>query len=180
MGLQSMLYRAPFGIAGELSRNAAQSSVEPQAMGATALAAYGIAVKMVAGLIVPLAASTDIVYGFLVRPVPTTDAGASEAIGTAVPPAPGTGGIQQLNILRRGYLSVYVAEGAGSVAAGSAVWVRYVTNGALVQGGIGGATVASNNYSIGLTNAANLCFGTGAWFTGPADANGFAEIAFNL
>jgi hypothetical protein len=116
------------------------------------------------------------VYGFLVRPYPATGNNASDPIGTAVPPAPGVGGIQQLSVLVAGYMTVYVQEGAGSVAAGGAVYVRYAASGNLVIGGIGGAAIASNN--VALTSA-NSRFG-GAFFTGACDASGNAEIAFNL
>ena len=174
---QSILYRAQFGVAGELSRNAGASSVEPQAYGATAFGGYGIAVKMVSGLLVPLAASGDQIYGFLVRPFPTTGANASDPIGTQVPPAHGVGyGLMAASVLVRGYMSVFVQEGAGSVAANGAVYVRYATSGSLLIGGIGGASIGSNNVAVTSAN----CYGTGAFFTGPCDANGFAEIRFNI
>lgn len=172
---QSIIYRAPFGIAGDLSRSAGNATVESQAIAsATQLGAYGIAVKMVSGLMVPLSASGDQIYGFLVRPFPTTGQNASDALGVGIP---AQGSVNpQVNILVRGYLSVFVQEGAGSVVANGAVFVRYAASGQLVIGGLGGASIGSNNVAVTSAN----CYGTGAFFTGACDSAGNAEIRFNI
>jgi hypothetical protein len=171
---QSITFRAPFAIAGDLTRNAGNDRVESQALGASPLGAYGIAVKMVNGLIVPLSAAGDQIYGFLVRPFPTTGANASDPLGTGVPALAAQNA--QLSILVSGYIGVFVQEGAGSVASNSAVFARYAASGNLVIGGLGGASIASNNVAITSANS----YGSGAFFTGNTDANGLAEVRFNI
>jgi hypothetical protein len=160
----AIVYRMPFGVPGDLSRLAAQATVEGQIFGATAFTAYGVPVKLSSGTVIPAVGSGDAIYGFLVRPFPVTGASASDPLGTAVPPATG-----MANVLRRGYLNVYVQLGAATCALGSAVYFRTASaSGGQPLGGIEGAT-SGNNTAI-----------TGAAFMGPADANGMAEIAYNL
>lgn len=166
----AITYRMPFGVPGDLSRPST-ATVEAQAFGATAFPAYGLPVKVVAGLAVPVAAQNDSVYGMLVRPFPITGANASDPLGTSVPPTSGVA-----NILRRGYMTVKVQLGSASCALGSAVYVRYQNpSGSQIVGGIEGASTG-NTYALSSSNS----FGSGAYFTGPADANGNAEIAFDL
>lgn len=166
----AIAFRMNYGVPGDLSRPSI-ATVEAQALGATAFSAYGLPVKVVNGLVVPIAALNDVVYGMLVRSFPITGANASDPLGTSVPPTSGVA-----NVMRRGYMTVNVQLGAGSCALGSPVYVRYQNpSGSQIVGGIEGASTG-NTYQLSSTYA----FGSGAFFTGPADANGNAEIAFNL
>lgn len=166
----AITYRMPFGVPGDISRPST-ATVEAQAFGATAFSAYGIPAKIVNGVAIPIAAQNDIVYGMLARPFPITGANASDPLGTSVPPTSGVA-----NLMRRGYMTVKVQLGAASCALGSAVYIRYQNPVAgQIVGGIEGASTG-NTYQLSGTYS----LGTGAYFTGPADANGNAEIAFNL
>lgn len=167
----AITYRMPFGVQGDVSR-ASIATIESQALGATAFTQYGIAGKVVTGKFIPIAAQNDVVYGFLVRPFPITGANASDALGTSVPPLTGIA-----NILRRGYFVASVQLGGATAALGSGVFLRYQNpSGLQIVGGVDGAT-SGNNYQLTATYSLS---GGGAYFTGPTDANGLAEIAFNI
>ena len=162
-------YRMPFGVPGDISRPSV-ATVEAQPYGATAFTAYGLPAKVSSGKVIPIAAQNDFVYGFLVRPFPTTGPNASDPLGTSTPPTTGVAGI-----LRRGYINVNVQLGGATCALGGAVFVRYqnAITGQIV-GGIEGAT-SGNNYQLTTTYAAGQVY-----FTGPVDANNNAEIGFNI
>ena len=162
MPSNAILYRAPFGIPGSVSR--AGSTVEPWALGATAFTAYGLFAKLVAGLLVPIGGgdTPDKVAGLLVRAYPSQGANASDPLGTAVPPTSGMG-----SLLTRGYASVLVARGTAAI--GGQVYVR----------------VTANGYTVGAIEAApadpdNCIAVPGARFMSAKDADGNAEIAFNV
>jgi hypothetical protein len=156
-------YRMPQGIPGALTRQS-QAQVEAGIFGATAFGLYGMPCKMVSGLIIPLAVVGDTQpFGFLVRPYPTGGPNASDPLGTAVPP---TSGI--CNVMRKGYISVFVQNNASSVAAGGTVYARYLLSGSLIVGGIEATSIASNTVAL-----------TGCYFTGAADAAGNAEVYFD-
>lgn len=168
--MSTITFRMPFGVPGDVTRPS-QSTIEAQAYGATAFAAYGLAAKVASGKAIPIAANNDTVYGFLVRPFPVTGANASDPLGTAVPPTAGVA-----NLLRRGYVNVLVQLGGASCALGSNVFIRYQNpSGSQIVAGLEGATSA-NNYQLSSSNS----FGTGAYFTGPVDGNNIAEVAFNI
>jgi len=163
-------YRMPYGVPGDISRPST-ATVEAQAFGATAFPAYGLPAKSSAGKVIPVSAQNDVVYGFLVRPFPITGANANDALGTAVPPTTGVAGI-----LRRGYINVLVQLGGASCALGSGVFIRYQSpSGSQIIGGVEGATTA-NTYQLTST----YTLGGGAYFTGPVDSAGNAEVAFNI
>jgi hypothetical protein len=165
----AITFRAAFAIPGDLTRPS-QSTVEAQPYGATAFPSYGVPVGLVSGLVVPIAASGTALYGFLVRPYPIEGANASDALGTAVPI---TSGIA--NVLKRGYIGVYVQNFAvNPAAANTPVYVWYAAStGQHVQGGVEAAATG------GSTTEFNT-FPYNAYFTCASDANGYAEIAFNL
>lgn len=160
----ALLYRMDQGIPGCVSRQGF-SQVEAQIMGATPFAAYGMPVKMVAGVIVPLAVVGDVLpYGWLIRPFPSTGTNPSDPLGTTVPQ---TSGI--CNVLVKGYLTIRLNAGIATAAANGAVYFRYANpSGGAIVGGVEGAAVAST--TVALTNA---------HFMGPADANGNVEIYFD-
>jgi hypothetical protein len=158
----AITYRMPYGVPGDLSRPS-RANVEAWAFGAAPFASYGIPVKLVAGLAVPVSAVADgaLTYGFLVRPFPVTGPNASDPLGTAVPPTSGVA-----NVMNRGYINV--KNNAGAPAAGGKVYVR-VANGvpATPVGGVEAAAIAGTTEVI-----------PGAHFMGPADANGNCEVEF--
>lgn len=157
--------RMPFGIPGDVSRTSSgANTVEAQPLGANAFPAYGIPVKLSSGTVVPITNTGDTVYGLLARPFPITGANASDPLGTSVPPTVGVA-----NVLRRGYMTVKVQLGAASCALGSNVYIRYQNAVAgQIVGGLEGASTG-NTYQL-----------TGATFMGSADANGNAEICYNI
>lgn len=103
--------------------------------------------------------------GILVRPYPTqqTSGGMTSTIGTATPPGANT--VQ--DFIEDGYVMVKIDNlAAGNPVKGGAVFVWCaVTAGNDIQGGFRAVTSAGNTASI-----------ANAFFTGPADANGNAEI----
>jgi hypothetical protein len=102
------------------------------------------------------------VYGFYVRPFPTAGNG-TDGLGTSTPPVSGIA-----NVLKRGYINVVCNY--GTPVKNGAVYVRTVANGAnTIIGGVEAQSDSTNSFVL-----------TGATFTGPMDANGNAEIAYNL
>jgi len=159
----------PFGVQGDITRPS-QAHVESLVLGATAFAQFGLPGKVSGNKFIPVAANNDVIYGFLARPFPITGASASDPLGTSVPPATGIA-----NVLKRGYISALVQLNAATCALGSGVFVRYQNpSGSQIIAGVEGATTG-NNYQILTATAAQ-----NTYFTGPADANNLAEVAFNI
>lgn len=113
--------------------------------------------------------SIDAIYGISVRPypntgVPSASLGAPEVFG-------GGGPFPQsaVDILRAGYITVKLS-GSAAAAKGGRVWIyTAVSSGAHV---LGGFEAASGSNLVELDEKTH--------WNGPADANGFAEIAFNI
>jgi hypothetical protein len=129
----ALLFRANNGVAGDLSRQSQEKSIEPQVLNSSLpFPGYGLPGKISSNKFVPIAGSevaTDI-YGFIVRPFPTTGANASDALGTSVPPTTGIA-----NVLKSGY--ILVKSNNGTPALNGAVYVRTANaSGAKVVGGI--------------------------------------------
>ena len=154
--------RMPAGIAGNLNRNGAGSTVEAQIiMPTNPPTFYGMGVVMdnAAGQIRP-PTTGDVIYGLYIRPYPT-QAG-QDPLGTDTPPTSG-----EASICKRGYVSVLLRGAAPAVKGAAAnVWIAAAAGGE-VPGGITAATGA---------NVVAL----GGYFTGAADAQGFTEVAYNL
>lgn len=166
--MSTITFRMPFGVQGDVSRPS-QATVESQALGATAFPQYGLPAKVSTGKVIPIAAQNDVVYGFLLRPFPTTGANASDPLGTSAPPSTGIA-----SLLRRGYFTALVQLGAASCALGSAVYLRYQNpSGNQIVAGVEGASTG-NTYQLTATS------GGTAYFCGPADGNNLAEVAFNI
>lgn len=156
-------YRMPAGIPGALNR-VGQSTVESQIMNtAKPVTKYGVPVKLVAGKIEPLEAgdAASVVYGFLVRPYPTHSGQGGLGEGTPNP-------VDIANVMRRGYMTVYVQNGTG--AKDGTVYVRVADP--TSDHPIGGLETTADS---GDCVAISLC----KWM-GPADANGNTEISFNI
>lgn len=162
----AFLFRMPNGIPGDVSRQS-QAKIEAQPKNASLpFASYGIPGKIASGRFVPLAGGETAadIYGFLVRPYPTTGRNASDPLGTSVPPADN----MPADILRSGYLNVRV--NAGTAALNGVVYVRIAAG--TVNQPVGGIEAAADG--------ANTIIVTGARFMSAADAGGNAEIAYNI
>jgi len=148
------LYRMPAGIAGDVTRKEV-AKIEAEIIDANTLTptVFGIPVKMVSGKIERLNGGGDTIYGFLVRPYPTS-AATSEALAVGTPSL-----VNAANILRSGYMTVKVTAG---VAVKNANVLFNATTG-LVEAGASGGTSISN-----------------AFFMGAADADGNVEIVYNI
>jgi hypothetical protein len=164
--MTAFTFRMPFGIPGDISR-ASIATVEAQPFGATAFPSYGVPVKLVAGLVVPISAIGDAIYGILVRPFPTQGANASDPLGTSVPPTTGIA-----NILRRGYITIFNnLNGTNAAAPVGQVYIWAAASGAgHIQGSFEAAATG------GSTTTALIP----ATFMSAADASGFVEIAYNI
>lgn len=162
----SFQFRMPAGIAGAISRGAGQATVEPQvADPAKPFLRYGIFGKTVAEKFVPLEAgdAAGVITGMLVRPFPTTSS--QDGLGTSTPPTTGL-----LDRLKRGYMTV--ALKLGTAAKDAQVYVVTTAGGTVALNDI---VPAASPAGGGTAVAAAGCF-----FTGPADANGIVEVAFNI
>jgi hypothetical protein len=162
----AILFRMQAGIQGSVSR---ESKADIEAMAGnsgTPFPQFGLPGKLVGGLFVPLTAVGDVTpVGFLLRPFPTTGQNASDPLGTSVPQTTALA-----NVLRRGYLSAFCQANPGSIVFGGQVFLRYASPaGAAIVGGVEATAIGAT--TVALTNA--------FWASLP-DANGIAEIAFNL
>lgn len=148
------LYSMPAGFPGNVTRRA-ESTLEPVLLASDA--PHGAPLKLdAAGKAVAATAAAD-VNAFLTRPYPSTGAGAD---GNSAP-----GGTIQDRLLR-GYLAVRLSAAEATPAVKGAP-VK------LVEAAAGGFAVGELAVSAGVAIA-------GAVFTGPQDADGNVEIAFNL
>lgn len=161
MASNALLKRMASGIPGDISRRGV-TLVEPTVTAPTTapFSAYGLPGKLVAGVFLPFVAADagTLIAGFLVRPYPTQTANAN---GTGV----NTGVIQDR--MRRGWMTVKVQ--LGTAAIGNPVYVR---NASAVTGQIIGGLEAGTT--------ANNSVIPGAYFSSAADADGNAEIEFNI
>ncbi len=166
--MPSFLYRMPAGIPGMLNRTEI-ATVEAQiTMTSNPPTAYGIpvAIDQTALQIRPVGAgdTASSVYGFLVRPYPTTGISINEPLGTSTPSTAGT-----CNVMRRGYMAVKL-NGAAGATKNAPVFIRIASpTPAKPIGGIEATSDGAN--TMALTNA---------YFMGPADAAGNTEIGFNI
>lgn len=162
--MTAYLLRMPSGIPGDVSR-ASQSTIETGFFNPSApFSAYGLPGKIVSGQFVPLQAgdTAAVIYGFLVRPYPTTGANASDPLGTSVPPTSGL-----CNILRRGYLTVQNV--AGTPALNGQVYSRVAAaSSPTFIGDIEAAAVAGDTITVNAT------------FMNAGDASGNVEIGYNI
>jgi hypothetical protein len=103
------------------------------------------------------------IYGMYVRPYPTQTTG-TDPLGTST--APPTG---HANIMKRGFMMVLLGGATAAVKNGT-VYVRVAA--AATGKPIGGIEAAADS--------TNTIVMANAYFTGPADANGNVELAFNI
>jgi len=165
-------YRMGSGFQGDLARSIYSSEVEPCLINTTNPPAfYGCAVVVdtatnsVRNMLAGDTALTTI-YGITMRPFPTQQASSSNnwgaiALGASV--APPTVGV--LDVIREGYVMVKCNNSGAPTKKGAVyVWVA-ASSGNHVQGGFEAS--ATGGSTIAITNA---------WWNGPADANGIAEL----
>lgn len=171
----SYLYRMPAGIPGEITRSD-QSAIEAQTVTAAGAsgspAAYGVAVMLDSGTgLIRSVLANDIiasVYGWLVRPYPTNAGNEGLGVGT---PANAAG--SSCNVLRRGYLNVFLAR--GTAVKGAPVFVRRVADTGKLVGDI--ETTLDNISSTAIRGGGNTGNGTmSAVVLNPAAKNGVYRL----
>jgi hypothetical protein len=165
--LQAYQFRMPAGFAGDLKRAEVATIETQQIDSATPPTVFGVPVKLVAGKVQPINNSADtaaLVYGINLRAYPIQGNG-SDPLGTSTPPTSGV-----TDILKRGYVNVLLG-GSTAAAKGGLVYVRVATPS--VGKPLGGFEAASDS-----TNTVVLP--SSCYFTGPADAYGITEVAFNI
>lgn len=160
------LYRMPVGIAGGISRSQ-DLTAEPVILdSAKSFSAYGLAGKdSTDGKFIPLAASdaATVITGLYMRPYPTTST--PDMVRQV-----GTGKHFTGDVMKRGYMTVNIGGTAVNLTKGSPVYVRNAKpTDASPLGAILGAAV--DGETVILPNAT---------FTGAGDANGNAEVAYNI
>lgn len=159
------LKRMPAGIAGAISRPQ-DLTVEPVLLDSTnVFTAYGLAGKYSSGKFVPIVAADTaaVVAGIFIRPYPTTS---QPDIVRQI----GSGKNYMGDCMKRGYASVNIGSDATAVTLGGDVYMRVATPSDSSPLGAFLAAADSTN-TVQITNA---------YFTGPGDASGNIEIAFNI
>jgi hypothetical protein len=160
------LYRMPSGIPGAVNR-ASLAKVD---------AAILDAVNYPTSFAVPVvidATSTNMrkvmagdaaanIFGIYVRPFPTSNGSTVDGLGTATPPNAGIG-----SVLKSGYIDAKVNY--GTCTKDSPVYVRTVAGAFATIGGFEAGADGTNSFVL-----------PNAYWNGTADANGNAEIAYNL
>jgi hypothetical protein len=164
----AFISRMPAGIAGTLSRSAAQSTVDTVNLtpngAAGAFPAYGLGglIDAVTGNFRLPAVGDAAITGVLVRPFPTNNS--QDGLGTSTPPTKGLA-----DRLLRGYISVLLSGPTLPVKDGP-VWVR-------IQNPIAGKFVGGFEAAA---DGANTVVVVGSRFSGPPDASGVTELLFNI
>lgn len=162
----SILTRAPTGFPGSVSRPYDGQRIQPELVN-TSLppTAFGQFVKYNAGSITPLASGDagSLAVGATVRAYPTQSN--TNAFGQATPPTSGF-----LDTMKTGYMTVALTD--GTAAKGGQVYVVTTAGGTHAVGDI----VTSTTPALGGTAVAI----TGAFFEGPAGADGVVEIFMNI
>jgi len=167
------LYRMPAGIPGEVTRfsTIGTTIAAQQQNAATPFTSFGtvgtIDTNGARPIIATDTAAPTTPIGISVRPFVSTDnTVANPGVVPFAAGVPMPKGI--IDMLFRGYINMKL-NGAAAAVKGAPVYVYYGTStGNHVQGGIEGAS------------GANLWALPGAYFTGPADAQGNTEIQFNI
>lgn len=165
--MTAFTFRMPGGIPGDINR-AQAATVEPQVItpfgtqGAPPAYGVGVLIDANTGDVRIPAAGDAAIYGLLARPFPT--ASSQDGLGTSTPPVKG-----MCDVLKRGYMTVLLSGATAAKKAG-AVWCRIQNAGAgQFVGGLEAAADGGNTVAV-----------AGAYFTGPADAAGNVEVAFNI
>lgn len=170
--MTAYLYRMPAGIAGAISRPQ-DLTTEPATLDATnVFSAYGLPGKYSGDNFVPLA-STDTasdIVGLLVRPWPTTDASDFARNVTS-------GGNQQGDILKRGYINVNVGGDATAITKNASVYFDLSTGSITATAPTTDTTTTDGTTTTATATVIQI---PSAVFTGAGDADGNAEVAYNI
>lgn len=165
--MNAFTFRMPAGIPGDINR-AQQATVETQQITAAGQAnapvsfGVGVLIDATSGKVrLPTTGDTAL-YGLLVRAFPTN--AAQDGLGTSTPPAAGW-----VDVMKRGYMTVLL-QGATAAKKGGIVYCRIQNPGGGLL--VGGFEAATSGDVIALPGT--------CYFTGPADASGNVEIAFNI
>jgi len=159
-------FRMGAGFPGDVNRTQPFSVYAGVIDGTTAPRLYGDPVLVntsantIRGFVVGDTTTPTTIYGVAVRPYPVqqTSGGMSAALGAGTPPTSGV-----IDVLRQGNIMVKVN---GTVTKNGAVYVWIAaTSGSNIQGGF--VSILTGGSSVLVSNAR---------FTGPADANGVAEL----
>lgn len=158
----------PLGTPGDITRDIRESTVEAQYMStALPLVGYGLPAKFAAngqitGIVAGDAGTAP--AGFLVREFPALGGATfNQPFQVSTPPLQGIVGL-----LRKGYICVKLNAGVAAKEAPVYVRVGAAAAGKPI-GGIEAAADGANTVVIPL-----------AFFTGPADAEGNAEVRYNV
>ena len=157
--------RLPAGFPGQVSRDDALT-IEPGIIDSgTPPTAFGTFCKVVSGKIQPIASgdAASVVHGLLSQPYPVQATTVTSALSSAAAP-PSSG---MIDVLRRGYMAVTLAQ--GTAAKKGQVYVRVTADTGKAVGDI--ETAADSAKCVAVT---------GCFFPGPADANGVVEVEFNI
>lgn len=162
----AIISRMPTGFAGSITRANSKTVQQEANDGTTPPTTFGGVVKLVSGLLQPIASGDDNTkpYGFLVRPYPTQTT--TNALGAATPDVNN----KISDVMRRGYMAVTLK--LGTAAKGGQVYVVTTAGGSVVVGDI----VTSSSPAGGGTGVTV----PGAYFEGPAGADGVVEIGYNI
>ena len=112
MSIDSILYRAPSGFAGDLTRATAPTTVEPN-VGAETIV-FGAAVVYDAGKVRNVVDTDTAISGIAVRPFPVQTASVNNSIGTGSYAA---GDV--VDVLKDGYIAVKVQNTTAPVRGGA-------------------------------------------------------------
>lgn len=157
--MATILYRAPAGYAGDITRR--ETTVEPGMLNPLAApTAFGAVVKAVAGKFEKIAAS-DVAaafYGILSRSVPTIAGDASQTFTSGTP---NTAQVQ--GIVRRGYVNAVCT--VDTPVRGGAVHMAVLTAGGDALGDLRASATVNTVQLVGVT-----------WAVDGKDANNIAEI----
>lgn len=165
--MTSYLYRAPAGVAGDITRPD-ESNVEPAMLIAASSVfaqAYGIPMKYVAGGIQQFNGGAEVAADFagvLAREAPGIADTNAQTLAAYVPYSEVPQGL-----LVRGYVSVLCA--VGTPARGGVVYVQIIANGGVAVGSFRADGVDSGN-AIALTAT------QAEWATDGKDSDSFAEL----
>jgi hypothetical protein len=171
-------YRMGAGFSGDVTRMTPAAIIEPCAThqaGPPAFTGQAVTIDITSGGARPVAATTEPVYGIVVRGFPQQTPNASgyfggQDFGSPVNPWGSAGQpISAVDVLRQGYMNVIV-NGVTRKGGPVFVWVA-ASAGAHVRGGFEAVAGAAGE-TIALPSSCT--------YQGAADANGVTEIAFNV
>lgn len=185
----AILYHMPSGFVGDITRMEF-SKVEGQMLDTASSstyvpAAYGLPVKLTSGLVRALTTGDagTAVYGWLVRPYPTSGAGLStsgqsstgQGLNSGLPPTSGP-----VDVMKSGYMSVKLAN--GTAVRGAAVWTVLATGSVAGVSGYTSQTAGDLIDAATATTLNNTAAGTAVAcqntvFMGPVDTLAGATIS---